>query len=142
MQCPKCNRNNPDDATQCANCAAELPTGPLQPAQQMPQQPYAPASPRPVPNYVVWSVINIVLAPFLCNPATLVLGIIAVVKAASANKKRAQADYQGAAGDANVAMILNTVGSALLVVGLVFAVPFWAGLLYGLSSFPGYHPRF
>ncbi len=126
MQCPKCGWNNPDDATKCANCSADLrapeqpqqpqqPTQPEQPQQQpyqqqpayqQPQpyqQPYAVAA-RPAANYMIWSVINVVLAVPFCNLFTLVLGIIGIVKSSSTNNRNAAGDYVGAQSDATVAL--------------------------------------
>lgn len=102
MQCPKCGWQNPDDATKCSNCFAELTAqGQPQLTQQAPQQPYGqqPYGGGPaqnVPDYLVWSILATL---FCCIP----LGIVAIVKAAGANSKKAAGDYYGAMQDANAA---------------------------------------
>ena len=140
MQCSKCGWNNTDDATQCANCQADLtqPAQPQQPQQfQQPQPvqtPYA-APPRPAANYMIWSVINTVLAVPFCNVVTLVLGIIAIVKSSSANNRNTAGDYAGAQSEATTAMVLNIIATAALVLFSPISVMFWIGFISGLSQF-------
>jgi hypothetical protein len=149
MQCPKCGWNNPDEATKCANCSADLqqPAQPVQPPQpqpyQQPQQPYQQqpayqqpygAAAGPAANYMVWSVINVVLAVPFCNLFTLVLGIIGIVKSSSTNSKNAAGDYMGARGDATTALVLNIIASALLVLLAFFSIMFWVGFFKGINQ--------
>lgn len=108
MYCPKCGWNNSDDATKCANCAAEMtgaqPQPQQQPMQQMPPQPYgqppqqygAPQPVQNVPDYLLWSILVTI---FCCLP----FGIVAIVKAAAANGKKNVGDYYGAMQDAAAA---------------------------------------
>ena len=123
MQCPKCGWRNPDSAAKCNNCFADLAPAPQQqpqPTQQMPQppqqqpyaqppqapyaqqpyahqpygqQPYAPGSVQNVPEYLVWSI----LATLFC---CMIPGIVAILKSASANSKRAAGDIYGAMQEA------------------------------------------
>jgi len=125
MYCPKCGWKNPDDATKCANCFAELKPGQPQPTQQMPSQPQPPQQPyaqqppeqpyskqpyaqqpyqpqyqqgwaQPVPDYLVWSILVTISC---CMP----FGVVAIVKSAAANSRKAAGDYYGALQEANAA---------------------------------------
>ena len=142
MNCPKCGWSNPDDVAKCANCQAELAPGQPQPTQQMPQQPYVqqPYVAGIVPNFMTWSIIVTAIGLLSCNLPSLVLGIIGIVKSSSANSKNAAGDQTGAAGEANTAKILCIVGTCLLVVGLLLAIPFWWGALCGFRSFGPKYP--
>lgn len=125
MLCPRCGWTNVDGSLRCANCQADL------------AQPMAPQALQPtlgVPSYTAWSVIVTTLSVLLCNPAALVLGIIAIAKSSSASRRAEAGDRSGALGDANAAMVLDIVGSALLAVGLLLAIPFWIGFLASLAS--------
>lgn len=151
MQCPKCGWENPAEATSCSNCATELttPIGQPQPTQQIPQsqqlsQPYVMGGAQTVPTFMTWSIIVAVLSALMCNVASLVLGIIAIVKSSSANTRNGSGDMVGAAADANTAKILNTVGTVLLalgllvvllMIGLLIGIPFLTGIIGGLRAF-------
>jgi hypothetical protein len=144
VNCPKCGWTNPDDAAKCANCMAELAPGQPQPTQQMPQQPYVqqPCVAGGVSDFMTWSIVVTVIGVLFCNLVSLVLGIIGIVKSSSARSKTAAGDQAGAAGEANTAKILCIIATCLLVVGLIFAIPFWIGVLHGYGSFGRYSPHY
>lgn len=145
MQCPKCGWNNPDDAEKCANCFAELkaapppqptqqvPPPPQQPygQQQYPQQPYAQQPytqppyganvPVAIPDMLVWSILVAVISAFCCGciPVSLAFSIVAIVKSANANNKKAMGDFYGALQDANAAKTWLYWAVGLDVVGLI-----------------------
>lgn len=72
-----------------------------------------------VPDYLVWSILVTV---FCCVP----LGIVAIVKSASANSKKAAGDYYGALQEANAAKTWLWwgfgVGLAAIVIGIVVQI--------------------
>lgn len=145
MQCPKCGWENPAEAAKCNNCSVELtaPADQSPPAPQMPQpprQPYQPNATGNAPNFMTWSIIVAALSVLLCNVASLVLGIIGAVKSSSANAKNASGDPVGAGADANTAKILDIVGTIVLAVGALLAIPFLIGVIGGFLSF-GSPPR-
>lgn len=146
MYCPKCGWNNPDNASKCANCFADMRAqAPQQPAQTqqmpqqlyvqqpMPQQPYQPSSPQQgynqqpyaggpvspvnnVPDYLIWAILTI----FCCLP----LGIVAIIKAVQSNNKKAIGDYYGALQDSYAAKTWTIwafgVGIAAWLVSIAF----------------------
>jgi uncharacterized membrane protein YvbJ len=137
MQCPKCGWNNPDDAAQCANCQADL----TQPAQPQPVQ-QAPQAVRGAANYMTWSIIVTVVGALCCNPASLVLGIIAIVKSSAANSKANAGDQAGAFGDANTAKILCIIGTVLLALWALLYIPFVIGAIYSFYDQAPYQRGF
>jgi hypothetical protein len=122
MKCPKCEWENPDDATQCANCQADLtqPAQPVPPQQQQVQPPQAqPQAGQTVGNYMVWSIVLTVVTALCCNPIALVLGIIGIVKSSSANSKKTAGDLTGALADANTARMLCIIGTVLAALSML-----------------------
>lgn len=153
MQCPKCGWQNPDNAVKCSNCFAELAAPANQPqfAQPQPPQPMQPPSYQPyqtntagslsnVSNLKIWAIIVTTFSALGCNVVGLVLGIIAITKTSSATAKSVVGDLTGAQSDANTALILDIVCTALLFLGILFAIPFWAGFFRAFNSF-GSPPR-
>jgi len=146
MNCPKCGWNNPDDATKCANCFAEMTPGQPQPTQQMqpqpPQQPYgqqayAPQPAMDVPDYMVWSIVVTVVS-FFCCLVGLAFGIVGIVKSSQANNKRAMGDYQGALQDANAVKTWLYWAVGLDVVGLIATILYFVfvGILMSKTGMP------
>lgn len=108
MNCPNCGYQNPDNVGTCLQCNTSL---------RAAQQPYQVQ--QAVPDYMVWSILATL---FCCLPA----GIVAIVKAASANTKKKAGDFSGAMEDANNAKTWLMVSVVLGVVG---------GLIYGIITF-------
>lgn len=150
MNCPKCGWSNPDDATKCANCFAELTPAQPQPTQQMsqqpPQQPYGqqpygqPAYGQPaqdVPDYLVWSIVITVVSLFCCwfLPVSVAFGIVAIVKSSAANNKKAMGDYYGALQDANAAKTWLWWAAGIDIAALIASIAvFVIGLTMGGMS--------
>ena len=88
---------------------------------------------------MVWSIIVTALSVLLCNVPSLVLGIIAAVKSSSANAKNASGDFMGAEANSDTAKTLDIIGTALLVIGAVFGIPFLIAFLYSFFSFGSAH---
>lgn len=149
MYCPKCGWNNPDDATKCANCSAELTAGQPQQTQQMPpqqapqqpygqpQQPYGAQPAQSVPDYMVWSIVTTVISA-LCCIVGLAFGIVAIVKSSQANSKKAAGDYYGALQDANAVKTWLYWAIGLDIVGLIGGVLYFIfiGAMVSKSGMP------
>jgi hypothetical protein len=158
MYCSKCGWNNPDDATKCANCSADLqqPAQP-QPTQmgQTPQPPQPPppgqpygqqpqAAPQPyvqVPNYLAWSIVITavsLLSIKLCCLSLVALGfgIVAIVKSAQSNTKKGLGDFSGAVRDADAAKTwlywavgVWAVAAVVGIIALVFFAAYFGKML-------------
>ncbi len=114
MNCPNCGYQNPNNVATCLQCNTVLR------ADQPPYQAQnTVASQYAVPDYMVWSILATI---FCCLPA----GIVAIVKAASANSKKNVGDFAGAMQEANVAKTWLTVSVVLGVVG---------SIIYGICAF-------
>lgn len=100
-----------------------------QPPPPPPDQPYNEQPPygggyAEVPNFLPWAIVVTVLS-VLCCPTSifaLVIGIIAIVKAASANSKKASGNYAGAVEDANAAKMWTIVAGVLFLIALIINI--------------------
>jgi hypothetical protein len=101
MHCPRCGWDNPEGATNCANCQADL-SVPAQPEIQG-------SAPRPhaagPPDYLGWSIAITVLSALMGSRCCISLvatafGILAIVKSSQANTRKAIGDFAGAMQDA------------------------------------------
>jgi len=143
MKCSKCGWENPEGATLCANCSADL-TQPAEPVQQQPYQPQQPqAQPvaQPVGNYMAWSIVITVFTALCCNPISLVLGIIGIVKSAGANSKKAAGDAAGAVADASTARTMCLIATILAVLSTLGYIAYyiWA-YFYFTQHMPPHMP--
>jgi len=147
MFCKKCGAENPDNVQFCAKCGTPTSWQPVpQQSPQPPNQPQGYQTPPPgyqapppgyqgapyamgqpqIPNYLVWSIINI----FLC----MILGIIATIKSSEVNTKLAQGDYAGAEAASNTAKTLNIVGTILGSIGCLGWIAYMIAIAAAVSS--------
>lgn len=156
MFCKKCGAENPDDVQFCAKCGTPTawqptlekgppqsppPPGPPQgyqappPGYQPPPQGNPPGYQAPppgyqpqsqIPNYLVWSIINI----FLC----MILGIIATIKSSEVNTKLAAGDYAGAEQASNTAKTLNIIGTILGGLNCIGSVIYFIVIIVAAAS--------
>lgn len=83
-----------------------------------------------IPNYLPWAIAVTVLS-VLCCPTSIfafIIGIIAIVKAATANSKKMSGDYAGAVDDANQARTWIIVAGVLLLLAMVINF-IWGGAM-------------
>ena len=152
MFCRKCGAENQEDAIQCSACGEsfvknnedflkkaepvnkteeQIPQQPVQtPVQQyVPQQDaQQPAYAKPVSNNMVYSILITVFGALSCcclNPASLPLGIIAIVYSNQVDQKVRMGDIEGAKKSARTAKILNWVGFGLIMLALVVVILFY-----------------
>ena len=81
-------------------------------------------TPRPVPNYLAWSIIATVFATFLCCTCISIpgigTGIAAIIYSMQVNKKLNAGDLEGAARASNTTKILCWVTTALVALAFVY----------------------
>ena len=150
MTCPKCGAQNMDGVTFCGSCGAQMtsfapPPTPVEPPasvnynqpQPYQQQPYtsagAYASPSggfangsltPPKNYMTESILVTVIS-FLCccSPISLVLGIIAIVKANNVNSAFAKGNIneanKNAASAKTLAMWAAIVAGIMIILNII-----------------------
>ncbi|MDR1121584.1 MAG: CD225/dispanin family protein [Dysgonamonadaceae bacterium] len=141
MNCPKCGMQNMDGITFCGNCGAQMTyqappqssqASPYQnyygtPNSQQSSQPYQQsyASPEggmysggmiPPKNYMTESII-VTIVSFLCccSPISIILGIIAIVKANNVNPEFERGNVNEAISEADTAKKL-TIWAAVIAV--------------------------
>ena len=163
MICPKCGAQNMDGVTFCGSCGAQLtsftPPAPVvsqpadnynqqqpyqQPQQPQPQQPYYGSQMNvgvtggaltPPKNYMTEAIIVTVVSFLCCSSLiSLILGIIAIVKANNVNTEFAKGNFTEANRNAVAAKKLTiwaavvAVLFVILIVILIFTVIGIAGL--------------
>jgi uncharacterized membrane protein YvbJ len=158
MNCPKCGVQNMDGVTFCGHCGAQIEShqqSSQQSQQQQTQQPvqsYAaggqpggytavyttpadgPSSGGMVPpkNYMTESIVMTVIS-FLCccSPISVILGIIAIVKANNVNSEFARGNMNGAISNADSAKILCIWAAVISVVFYIICMifTFWAVII-------------
>ncbi|MDR1524329.1 MAG: CD225/dispanin family protein [Tannerella sp.] len=137
MNCPKCGAQNMDRATFCGNCGAriEYPEAPRQsyyneasynqPSSQTYQPPYAshptgdPYSGGMIPpkNYLTEAIIVTIISVLCCcSPISIVLGIIAIVKANNVNSEFESGNRNEAIRNADAAKNLTIWAAVVAVV--------------------------
>ena len=89
------------------------------PPYEPPQAPLQVGPGKPIPNYMVWSIIATVACVIVCCSCWSVLGIItgiiAIVFASKVNSAQARGDIAAALNASNIAKILTWVTTAIFV---------------------------
>jgi hypothetical protein len=147
MICPKCGAQNMDGVTFCGSCGAQM-LSHIPPSTEAPQQnptmpdyrqqlyfhqspplqpPYS-GGMVPPKNYMTEAIIVTAIS-FLCccSPISIILGIIAMVKAGNVNTEFARGNISEANSNADVAKKL-TIWAA--VVAVAFSIITW--IVYSL----------
>ena len=137
MICPKCGAQNMDGVTFCGSCGAQLeshnPSSPVEPQQnynQPPVQQYqqqqaysggqSNAGMAPPKNYMTEAII-VTIVSFLCCSSiiSLILGIIAIVKANNVNMEFLKGNYDVAGKNAKTAKTLTVWAAVVAVIQVV-----------------------
>jgi len=155
MICPKCGAQNMDGVTFCGNCGGQLLSySPITPEEPQQNENYSQQQPPlygnsaegnsnyrssvnpsgsssdsptfPPKNYMTESII-VTVVTFLCccSPISIILGIIAIVKANSVNSEFARGNYEGANSNANSAKKLTIWAAIVAVITVVLVLIFY-----------------
>lgn len=114
MFCANCGQQVPDGSPSCQNCGvhfAGAAAAPPPPAYGTPPPAYGPPAPQ-VPDYLVWSILELL---FCCLP----FGVVGLVYSIQANTAKAAGRYQEAMSNAEKAknfLIYGMIGWAVMVV--------------------------
>lgn len=92
MYCPRCGKQNDDNAEFCSSCGNNLKDINQTPVYNTSQQVNA----QYVPNYLAWLIVTTLLC---CMP----FGIVAIVYSSQVDSKLRNGDYDGAANSSNKA---------------------------------------
>ena len=111
-----------------------------EPPPPPPDQPYCPpcvGGYTEIPNLLPWAIVLTVLSVFCCPTSifAFILGVIAIVKAASANSKKVSGDLAGGLEDASSARTWIIVGAVLLLVALIINIVWGAAFLRQMEQY-------
>ena len=148
MICPKCGAQNIDGVTFCGNCGSVM-KQPTPTAPNYQQSPQGTASNRPfnqqppsgnatnasystyiggplsggmIPpkNYMTEAiVVTVISALCCCSPVSLILGIIAIIKANEVNQTFIRGYYDQSIKDANSAKLLSLWAAIVAIVNMI-----------------------
>ena len=143
MICSKCGAQNMDGVTFCGSCGAQIASQIVEPRQSVDnfrQQPYydsqlsssasvsSPAGPPdgglvPPKNFMTEAII-ITAVSFICcgSPISLILGIIAIIKASNVNPEFARGNFSEANKNAESAKKLTIWAAIVAVLMIVFVI--------------------
>jgi len=128
MICPKCGAQNMDGVSFCGSCGASMASNvPFTPYVPQPNV-YQPHVPLIAPKNWMTEAILVTVITFLCccSPISLVLGIIAIIKANSVNDLFSRGIYDEANSNAEMAKKLTMwAGIVAAVYVVLFTVFYW-----------------
>jgi ABC-type multidrug transport system permease subunit len=142
MICPKCGAQNMDGVTFCGSCGAQLeshnPSTPEEPQQKYNQPPVqqpqyqqqqaysggqSNAGMTPPKNYMTEAIIVTIISFLCCSSIiSLILGIIAIVKANNVNMEFLKGNYDVAGKNANTAKTLTIWAAIVAVIQFILIV--------------------
>ena len=143
MFCPNCGVENPDNATVCSSCGANLnevnqeqpiqqPQQPVSQYQQVPPQYNQPYNQQPKPNinnYLIWSILCTI---FCCLPC----GIVGIVYSNKVNTALNMGNIEEAIKSSKTAKTWNLVGTIVgAVIALIYILIAIFGAAAGLNSY-------
>lgn len=125
MYCPRCGKQNDDNAEFCSSCGNNLKDINQTPVYNTPK----PVNAQYVPNYLAWSIVTTLLC---CMP----FGIVAIVYSSQVDSKLRNGDYDGAANSSNKAKMWCWIafGTGILFGIIVIVLTVLAASSYGIRS--------